>query len=227
MNSGYYKANEDLRFKLTTPEEERALFEKAKTGDTEAREFLIRNHLLFAATYARRANRGKLPDDEVVSAANNALMSAIDRFDPSRGNRFTRYLEPFLRGALASLWKEKNTVGGGSKSEDFPSFTPYSEESAVDDNDTRRPRKQHKQITELVPATDEIVADAEDLSVNLAMLAKCKTKLTAKEAELLRLIYEEGKSMADIARDRGISRAAISAAHGLIIGKLKAGFKKG
>jgi len=50
----YYRANEDLHFKLTTPEEERDLFRKAKAGDAAAREFLIKNHLLFCAMYARR-----------------------------------------------------------------------------------------------------------------------------------------------------------------------------
>jgi predicted DNA-binding protein YlxM (UPF0122 family) len=79
----------------------------------------------------------------------------------------------------------------------------------------------------MVPSTDDIVADAEDLGLNLAMLSKCKTKLTKEEKELLRLIYEERVSMADIARERKVSRQAIHAAHGAIVEKLRAGFKKG
>jgi predicted DNA-binding protein YlxM (UPF0122 family) len=59
------------------------------------------------------------------------------------------------------------------------------------------------------------------------MLTKCKAKLTKEEKELLRLIYEEKVSMADIARERKISRQAIHAAHGAIVEKLRAGFKKG
>lgn len=227
-NSNYYRANEDLRFKLTTPEEEKKLFVAAKTGDTEAREFLIKNHLLFAARFARRQNRGKLPDDEIISAVNAALMTAIDRFDPERGNRFTQYLIPFLRGALASLWKEKNIVEYPSRSEDWPDFIRYKEETRDEGEGTQSTSAaRHRQVADLVPATDEVVSDAEELGLNLDMLEKCKVKLTEKEKELLYQIYELRISMADIARDRGVSRQAIHAAHGAIVEKLRAGFKKG
>jgi len=222
--NNYYRANEDLRFKLTTPEEERKLFVAAKGGDTEAREFLIRNHLLFAARFARRQNRGRLPDDEVISAVNAALMNAIDRFDPERGNRFTRYLMPFLRGALAGLWKEQNTVEPGSHTDGiFPSFVPF---HGADHTGAVKSRKLEQRISESAPSTDEVVMEKEDLSLNLAVLSRCKCKLTATERVLLKLIYEEKISMADIARQRGVSRQAVHAAHGQIIAKLRAAFKK-
>jgi RNA polymerase sigma factor (sigma-70 family) len=226
-NNNYYRANEDLRFKLTTPEEERELFRKAKAGDRDARTFLIHNHLLFAARFARRQNRGRLPDDEVISAANAALMNALDRFDPERGNRFTRYLTPFLRGALAGLWKEKNVVTPSSRSDSFPGFTQYREEEREDDNSLPMAPKAQRQIAELSPSTDELVVENEELTLNLKALKKSKCKLTAGERELLKLIYEEGASMADVARARGVSRQAVFAAHGQIIAKLRASFKKG
>jgi len=220
--NNYYRANEDLRFKLTTPEEERKLFVAAKGGDAEAREFLIRNHLLFAARFARRQNRGRLPDDEVISAVNAALMNAIDRFDPERGNRFTRYLMPFLRGALAGLWKEQNTVEPGSHSGGhFPSFVSFHE-----DDSGGKARKLQQRVSETAPATDAVVMEKEDLGLNLAVLSRCKCKLTPTERVLLKLIYEEKISMADIARQRGVSRQAVHAAHGQIIAKLRAAFKK-
>lgn len=220
--NNYYRANEDLRFKLTTPEEERDLFLRAKEGDKEARDFLIHNHLLFAARFARRQNRGRLPDDEVISAVNAALMNAIDRFDPARGNRFTRYLMPFLRGALAGLWKEQNTVEPGSHADgNFPSFVSFHE-----DDSGGKARKLHHRVSETAPSTDTVVMEKEDLSLNLAMLSRCRCKLTATERVLLKLIYEEKVSMADIARQRGVSRQAVHAAHGQIIAKLRTAFKK-
>jgi RNA polymerase sigma factor (sigma-70 family) len=228
-SNNYYRANENLRFKLTTPEEERNLFVAAKKGDTAAREFLIHNHLLFAARFARRQNRGRLPDDEVISAVNAALMNAIDRFDPERGNRFTRYLMPFLRGAIAGLWKSKNTVTPSSHSDKFPGFTPYTEEEHDNNRGTNPPHlpvKTQRQIAELAPSTDEIVMEREELTLNLAMLKNCRCKLTAGEKELLRLIYDEKISMADIAQQRKVSRQAVHAAHGQIVAKLRAGFKR-
>jgi RNA polymerase sigma factor (sigma-70 family) len=227
-SNNYYRANEDLRFKLTTPEEEAKLFLAAKKGDANAREFLIKNHLLYAARFARRANRGRLPDDEVISAVNAALMNAIDRFDPAWGNRFTRYLTPFLRGAIAGLWKERNVVTPSSHSDKFPTFTPYKEHDDEHGNDAARimPKAVQQACVETAPPTDEIVSQKEELGLNLAMLKKCKCKLTRPERELLTLIYDVGQSMADIARDRGVSRQAVHAAHGQIITKLRKGFRK-
>ena len=108
--SYYYRKGENIRFQLTTPEEEVALFQKARAGDDEARDFLIRNHLLFAATLARRSAKGRLPDDDVVSAANDTLMKCFDRFDETRGSRFTSYLRQWIPGAIAQLWREMNPV---------------------------------------------------------------------------------------------------------------------
>jgi RNA polymerase sigma factor (sigma-70 family) len=225
-DSNYYRANENLRFKLTTPEEERELFTRAKKGDTAAREFLIHNHLLFAARFARRQNRGRLPDDEVVSAVNAALMNAIDRFDPERGNRFTRYLMPFLRGAIAGLWKSKNVVSPSSHSDKFPGFTPYREEDKEDTSQSPMPSKVQRHISELAPSTDELVMEKEELTLNLDMLRNCRAKLTTSEKILLRLIYHDKISMADIARQRKVSRQAVHAAHGQIVAKLREAFRK-
>ena len=150
-------------------------------------------------------------------------MNAVGRFDPERGNRFTRYLTPFLRGALASLWKEKNIVQPLSNSEEFPTFTSYEEGASGDGRE--KSRKQLRAV-EMVPATDEAVADAEELNLNLAFLSKCKAKLTDEEKKLLHLIYEGGVSMADIARERKVSRQAVHAAHGQIIEKIRASFKR-
>lgn len=229
-NSNYYRANEDLRFKLTTPEEEKELFTKAKKGDVEARDFLIRNHLLFAARFARRQNRGRLPDDEVISAVNAALMNAIDRFDPERGNRFTRYLMPFLKGAIAVMWKDKNVVEPSSHAEVFPTYAQFTDgEPTPISNVDGELRSAHKKapLCDTAPSTDELVMEKEELSLNLAALKKCRCKLTAAEKDLLKKIYDEKTSMADIARARGVSRQAVHAAHVQIIAKLRASFKRG
>jgi RNA polymerase sigma factor (sigma-70 family) len=150
-------------------------------------------------------------------------MNAIDRFDPARGNRFTRYLMPFLRGAIAGMWKDKNVVTPSSHSDKFPGFQTYKEDSHDDSGDCR---KMQKHVAELSASTDELVIEKEEAKLNLALLKKCKCKLTAAEKELLRLIYDEGVSMADIARQRKVSRQAIHAAHGQIVAKLRAGFKR-
>lgn len=109
---GYYSPGQDIHFRLTTREEETELFVKARDGDETARTFLIQNHLLFARQEAMRQVKGALPDDEVISAANFAIMKAMESFDHKLGFRFTTYLRPFIMGEIAALWKSKYSVPG-------------------------------------------------------------------------------------------------------------------
>jgi len=109
--SEYYKPTEDLKFERLSPDAERAQFEAARAGCEHAKEFIIRSHLLLAAKEGRRWARGGLPEDEVISAANYALMKAYEAFDHTRGNRFASFLRPFIRGRIAELWRAQNVVG--------------------------------------------------------------------------------------------------------------------
>lgn len=111
MSESYYRPTDDLKFVMLTLAQERDLFDKARAGDEQAKEFIIRNHLLFAAKEGRRWAHGKLPENDVISAANFALMRAYERFDHTKGNRFSSFLRPFIRGRISELWRSQNTVG--------------------------------------------------------------------------------------------------------------------
>lgn len=202
----YYPRDENIRFTMLTREQETELFTKTRAGDTVSRDFLIRNHLLFAAREARRMTKGKLPDNDVVSAANIALMKAFERFNHKLGNRFTSYLKPFIRGEVAALWKSLSTVSG-------PKPEP------PQDYVTKPPQ---------VPTEDphsEIERD-EHWAHLQGILEKCKSALTVKERELLGLIYTDGLNFTEVARKLGISRQAISVKHRDALTKLKLAFKR-
>lgn len=216
MNQDYYKKGADeLRFTPTTLEQERDLFEKARKGDQEARHFLIQNHLLFTANRARSLVQGKIPDDEVISAANEALMKAIDGFDPSHGCRFTRYLLPFIKGAIARLWKEQGVVKN-TKTVDFHEFDEEAEPGC--------PRQRALALD--APAPDETLHDSERRQARLKELHKGMEALTAKERALLKAVYEDGKSFAELARARRVSRQAIEQAVDRILDKMRGVMKR-
>lgn len=203
-NSKYYADGEDLRFAPLTAEDERTLFHLSRTTGEEAdkaREFLIRNHLLFAANQARGMVRGRLPEDEVISAANAALIDAFDRFDPEHGNRFTTYLKPFIRSAIAQLWASKNPVkypkGGYPEPPEAPGI-PITEE------------------------TCEHPVEADDHARFMrAALEKASSVLDDVEKLLLTEIYENKKSLSDVARARNLSRQRIQQIHSGAIKKLR------
>lgn len=222
----YYPKDTDLRFTMLTREQETELFVKARAGDSEAREFLIKNHLLFAARQARSMVKGKLPDDDVVSAANFAVMRAFEKFDHTLGHRFTSYLKLFIRGEVASLWrnltsvKRKNPTASNQMSEPTDKFTS---ESEVGSNTPKIPY-----VEGLVIPTEDPHKESEEkehLSHLQALLNESKLSLNPHEQDILRRVYEEEKSYAQIGRDNGVSREAIRATHDRALVKLQKAMK--
>lgn len=210
----YYRNGQNLRFTLISREEEKDLFRRSLAGDESAREFLITNHLLFAMTYARAHGKG-LQDDELVSAANLALMTAIDRFDPKWDNRFTSFLKPFIKGELAQLWRSKNIVS--SPRNTIPPTTLYLEDLTPSD------LSQHgdAEITDgghpdhgVLSASNEFDFDSIDNRARLEVIWRAAKKvLTKNEYLIFEGVYRDGKSYSDIGRDRNVTREAIRISH--------------
>lgn len=198
MNT-YYPPNTDISFVMLSREEETQLFTEARAGSSEAREFLIQNHLLFAAMHARRLAKGQLSEPEVVSAANFALMTAFEKFDHTHGSRFTSYLRPFIQGEISKLWKQHFSA---------ETSVPSTEKLEVTDPHGERSCEEHFEW--LAEALGETCADV----------------LNAHEREVLQFVYTQGRSFADVARHRGVSREAIRATHARAIEKLRVAFAR-
>lgn len=200
--SNYYPANTNLRFVKTTREEEQELFRKMQAGDEVARETIINHHLLFVAIVARKCAAGRFPDDEVVSAANEALIQALDRkqFDATRGNRFTSYIRPFIRGAISKMWR------------DAARFVPL-------------PESFDAPIPNTVPQVETSVehaaegADFQDFIHEV--LESGKANLTEREQLVLSLMYEEGLNMAEVGRRLKMTRERVRQIHEEVLGKLR------
>ncbi len=200
MSDNYYSKGQDIRFRMTTPEEETELFREAKAGNESARHFIIHNHLLFASMQGQSLVKGALPRDEVISAANFAVMTAYDSFDPSRGFRFTTYLRFIIQGEISKLWKSK--FSGGLPD---PSLGSHIEQ--LDD----------KVIADPEPSVEE-----RDLTRhNNAALARATAKLTDKDHELLRLLYDDGLSLTDIGEKWDVTREAVRTYRNRLLARLK------
>lgn len=200
--SNYYPATTNLRFVKTTREEEQELFRKMQAGDAEARETIIKHHLLFVAIVARKCAGGRFPDDEVVSAANEALIQAVDRkqFDATRGNRFTSYLRPFIRGAVSKMWRDSARYVPLPEGVDspVPSALPQIETSV------------------------EHTAESEDFAEYLHQLLEAgKTNLSEREQLVISLMYERGLNMAEVGRQLKMTRERVRQIHEEILAKLR------
>ncbi len=224
----YYSKGQDIHFRMTTPEEETELFKRAKKGDETAREFLITNHLLFAAMQAQQLVAGRLPKDEVISAANYAVMKAYQKFDPSLGYRFTTYLRPFIRGEVSSLWKSKFTGNvpdpSISTAAGYPDMSTVQEIYSFNCNNGSSAKSSVGRFYDFEDHPGERL-DLEKF--NREVLGKVLARLSKRDQKLIHLVYVDGLSFADIARQRGVSRAAVQATHARLLKRLKRALKSG
>lgn len=110
-STGYYSLTDVVAYRRMSYKEERELFIRYKRdGDIEARDEVLTNQLLFVAKEAIKIAPPWLRMNEVVSAANAALMCAAEKFDPTKGSRFASYVRKFIRGEVVRVCRDKAPV---------------------------------------------------------------------------------------------------------------------
>ena len=77
------------------------------SGDIHAREELAERFLPLARDLALRYTYTDEPFDDLLQVASLGLVKAIDRFDPSRGTKFTSYAAPTILGELKRHFRDK------------------------------------------------------------------------------------------------------------------------
>ena len=92
-------------------EKEAELAERIAAGDDRAREELAEANLLFVVTVAKQYRNRGLPFSELISSGNLGLMTAVDRFDATRGFKFISYAVWWIRQAIQqALAEDSRTV---------------------------------------------------------------------------------------------------------------------
>ena len=103
------------RFPLLSREEENELAVAGQNGDMKARNKLVSHNLRFALFQARKyrqycLGRNSINFKDLVQAANEGLMKAVDKFDPSRGFKFTTFavwwINACIRMYVRDGWSE-------------------------------------------------------------------------------------------------------------------------
>lgn len=77
--------------KLLTPGEEAELAYKAKGGDSEAKDKIIRANLRFVVSVAKAYTSPSVLLEDLISEGNKGLVEAIEKFEPETGFKFTSY----------------------------------------------------------------------------------------------------------------------------------------
>jgi len=81
-------------------EEERDLARRSQAGDREASDRLLRAHLAFIVSIARKYRRYGVPMNDLVQEGSTGLLHAIRKFDPSAGARLSTYARWWVRAAI-------------------------------------------------------------------------------------------------------------------------------
>ena len=92
---------------LLTAEQEHDLAKRIQKGDSEARDKMIKANLRLVVNIAKNyMNRG-LSFADFIEEGNIGLLTAVERFDPDRGTRFSTYASWWIKRAMRKALLEK------------------------------------------------------------------------------------------------------------------------
>ncbi|RZD16718.1 MAG: RNA polymerase sigma factor RpoD/SigA [Candidatus Acididesulfobacter guangdongensis] len=85
---------------LLTKDEEYELSLKAQNGDKEARDLMIQSNLGLVIQVAKRFLGRGVSFEDLIEEGNIGLMKAVEKFQPSKGFRFSTYATWWIRQAI-------------------------------------------------------------------------------------------------------------------------------
>jgi RNA polymerase primary sigma factor len=107
----YWKALEEL--KPLPLEEELELARRAKRGDREAYEKVIKSNLRYVVDVALREGWSSgVPLEDLISEGNLGLLKAFEKFDPDRGVRLIAYADKWIKEAIIKFIRSYKPLSG-------------------------------------------------------------------------------------------------------------------
>lgn len=105
--SSYIRAISD--FRQLTFEEEKAVAKRAKDGDEEAKQELIKSNLKLVVTIAKKAiHMSHLPMIDLIQEGNLGLMVAAEKFNYKLGYKFATYASWWIKQAMFKAISEQS-----------------------------------------------------------------------------------------------------------------------
>lgn len=95
------------KYPLLTPEQEKELAYRIREGDEDAREQLIQSNLRLVVYLAKNYKSNFLDLEDLVMEGNLGLFTAVDKFNPDLGNRFSTCATPWIKQAIMKAITEK------------------------------------------------------------------------------------------------------------------------
>lgn len=98
--------------KSLTLQEEQEYFRKIRNGDMKAREEFINLNLKLVVFIAKRysSDTTAFSKLDIIQEGNIGLMTAVDKFDPSRGFKFSTYAAQWINQSIKRALEEKSRM---------------------------------------------------------------------------------------------------------------------
>lgn len=88
------------KYSLLEKEEERELAERVKLGDQDAVDKLVKSNLRLVVKLAKNYRGRGVSYLDLIQEGNIGLLRAVEKYDPSKGNRFSTYAVWWIRNRL-------------------------------------------------------------------------------------------------------------------------------
>jgi len=102
--------NEINRIPMMDREEEEITARAAAAGNKAAREKLINANLRFVVNIAKKYQGLGLSLEDLIATGNVGLVTAVDRFEVNKNNRFISYAVWWIRQSILSAISEKTRM---------------------------------------------------------------------------------------------------------------------
>jgi RNA polymerase sigma factor (sigma-70 family) len=90
-----------LKLKILSRKEELPIAMRAKAGDVKAKELMMLHNLRLVVKIAKKFQHNNMELMDLVSEGNIGLMTAIERFEPERGFKFSTYATWWIRQSVS------------------------------------------------------------------------------------------------------------------------------
>jgi len=108
MNEIYKK--ELSKFSKLSINEEIKLAKEAQEGSLRSRNKLVECNLKFAFSVAKKYQNNKVPLEDLVAAANEGLIKAVEKYDHTRGMKFITYSFHWIKASIMELLRNSDVV---------------------------------------------------------------------------------------------------------------------
>ena len=179
-------------------EEEQELLQKMAQGDLDARNQLIEHNLRLVAHIIKKYYTQNGDQDDLISIGTIGLIKGVSTFKPDKNVRLATYASRCIENEILMYFRSQKKLQG--------------EVSLSDSIDTDK-EGNALQLMDVVGVDDTMLEDLHDRDSALRLHQLIRERLTAREAEIVRLRYGLGGTVPltqrEIASSFGISRSYV------------------